>query len=89
MSKAHLKLSEEPLTAGGPMEAACGTEIQNSFFVLALDTAFTVGHSIRQVVSANTLLFCQKCFRADLTGRYLYAVTEKPKKMRGEDDLES
>lgn len=74
--KAHLKSTDEPISNGQPITAACGAEIEKSFAVLSLDTAFTVGHSVREIVSANTLLFCRKCFSAPLTGRYLYAVHE-------------
>jgi len=85
--KAHLLSVESPLTMGQPLTAACGAEIKKSFAVLSLDTAFTVGHSVREIVSANTLLFCRKCFNAPLIGRYLYAVTEDPEK--GVDARES
>ena len=77
MAKAHLRSQNEPLEAGQPLVAACGAEIEKAFTVLSLDTAFTVGHSVREIVSANTLLFCRKCFTAPLEGRYLYAVTEE------------
>jgi hypothetical protein len=76
--KAHLTSGEFPLKTGQPITAACGAQIEKSFAVLSLDTAFTVGHSVREIVSANTLLFCRKCFQAPLEGRYLYAVTESP-----------
>jgi hypothetical protein len=74
--KAHLHSTDSPISNGQPLTAACGAEIEKSFAVLSLDTAFTVGHSVREIVSANTLLFCRKCFAAPLTGRYLYAVHE-------------
>ncbi len=74
--KAHLTSGEYPLEPGQKLTAACGAKIEKSFAVLSLDTAFTVGHSVREIVSANTMLFCRKCFAAPLEGRYLYAVTE-------------
>ncbi len=76
--KAHLTSGDTPLKTGQHITAACGAEIKKSFAVLSLDTAFTVGHSVREIVSANALLFCRKCFNAPLEGRYLYAVTESP-----------
>ena len=74
--KAHLFSSDVPLTPGQPITAACGADIKKSFAVIFLDTAFTVGHSVREIVSANTLLFCRKCFAAPLEGRFLYAIHE-------------
>ena len=76
--KAHLVSGETPLKTGEAITAACGAEVEKSFAVLSLDTAFTVGHSVREIVSANTLLFCRKCFNSPLEGRYLYGITEDP-----------
>ena len=83
--KAHLTSGEYPLKAGQALTAACGAEIKKSFAVLSLDTAFTVGHSVREIVSANTLLFCRKCFNAPLEGRYLYAIREDTEEAKDSD----
>ena len=83
--KAHLTSGEYPLNPGQAVTAACGAEIAKSFAVLSLDTAFTVGHSVREIVSANSLLFCRKCFNSPLEGRYLYGICETPDKKDGDE----
>jgi hypothetical protein len=77
--KAHLKISNSPISSKSPVLAECGAEVKNPVFAIELDTAFTVGHKVAEILSINTLLFCKRCISSTthgLEGQYIYVLHE-------------
>jgi hypothetical protein len=83
--KAHLRSSDEPLTANQPLTASCGAEIKKAYFAMSVDTSGVTGRTISALISANSLLLCRKCQVAPLPGNYVYLVTEATDKLEAAD----
>ncbi len=71
MTKAHMKISEEPLIPGQDQEAICGAIVKKAEFVMYIDRSLA-GHC-----EVNSFHFCRACWTQPTHGkRYLYGLVD-------------